>query len=233
MHKMECELNFKEMWSIFKRYCFLILFVTALAMGITAAINYKVLPCIYEASSTILVSYKQNPETMITYNDIVTSQKLVNTYSEIIKSRSVLREVIETNGIEMNLNQLATSIHVEGVNDTELIKISVKNQDPLLAAQITNSLVEVFRDYIKETIDLNNVSIIDYADTPIVPVAPNKLLNIAMGGIIVFTIMVIAVFGFEYMNRKYNSPEDIIRYLDLQVIGVVPDFRPLEGSTIK
>jgi capsular exopolysaccharide synthesis family protein len=73
-----------------------------------------------------------------------------------------------------------------------------------------------------EGLKANNVSIIDYAKTPIVPVKPKKLLNILMAIIMGFFGGIGLAFFFEYQDVTIKDVEDIERLTSWPFLGKIP-----------
>ena len=68
----------------------------------------------------------------------------------------------------------------------------------------------------------NNVQVIERADVPKVPYAPNpkrEWLNAMMAGIVVAFGL---AFGIEYLDDTVKTPEDITRRLRVPLLGLVP-----------
>ena len=223
MEHTEYEIDLKEIFGMLKKRWLMIVSITAAAVVIAGIISFFVLTPVYESSSTLLVSYKQNQESIMTYNDLTMSQKLVNTYSEIIKSRSISEEVLKKLDLDLTAEELSEKISVSKVNDTEIIRVKVSDTDPEMAALIANTISDVFKKEIKNIMEIDNVSTIDTAKAPESPVKPNKLMNVAIAGVLGAMGSVGLVFVLELLDRTYKTPTDVERHLGLPIIGAIPD----------
>lgn len=223
MEHTEYEIDLKEIFGMLKKRWLMIMSITSAAAVIAGIISFFVLTPVYESSSTLLVSYKQNQESIMTYNDLTMSQKLVNTYSEIIKSRSISEEVLKKLDLDLTAEELSEKISVSKVNDTEIIRVKVSDTDPEMAALIANTISDVFKKEIKNIMEIDNVSTIDTAKAPESPVKPNKLMNVAIAGVLGAMVSVGLVFILEFLDRTYKTPTDVERHLGLPIIGAIPD----------
>ena len=100
-----------------------------IAIGIIYTIGF-VTP-MYTSSTTLVLATSENSTSKantITTTDITLNSKLVSTYSELVKSKNVLRQVISNLGIDIKEEELKKNITVSSVKDTELIEISVKSE---------------------------------------------------------------------------------------------------------
>jgi capsular polysaccharide biosynthesis protein len=179
----------------------------------------------YESSGILIVNTAESSNTSITYDQISVAQQLVDTYSIILKSDTVLDLVIQNLGLSIDAKTLGKSITIEGINSTEVIGITVRNPDPQIAADIANEMIEVAPTYILKTINAGSVEIISPAKKSDVPVVPNKPL-ITAGGLLVGLIMAVSIsLAMEMLNSTFNSGEDVQNFLGYPVIGVIPNIK--------
>lgn len=223
MENTEYEIDLREIFMMLKKRWLMILSITLIAVITSGVISFLVLVPKYEASTTMLVNYKQNQEVTMTYSDMQMSQKLVNTYSEIIKSRSIAEKVVDQLNLDLTPETVSFKLSVAGVEDTEVIRIKVTDENPDLAASIANAVGEIFKKEVKSIMKVDNVSTIDTAKVPVNPVSPNKMMNIAIAGVLGMMVSVGLVFVLEFLDRTYKTPADIERYLGLPIIGIIPD----------
>ena len=57
------------------------------------------------------------------------------------------------------LEELSENVSVEAYENTEMLKISVTDQDPELAANIANSIAQVFSGEIAKIYQINNIAL--------------------------------------------------------------------------
>ena len=230
MENTEYEIDLKEIFHMLQKRWVLITGITVSALIISAIVSFFILTPIYEASTTMIVNYKQNQESVMTYNDLQTSQKLVATYTEIVKSELVSDAVINKLNLELSPKELIDKISVSQVGQTEILKLTVKDEDPELATLIANTIAQVFQEDIGQMMEVDNVSTIDIAKVPENPTSPNKIMNIAIAGVLGLVISVGLVFVLEFLDRTYKTPTDVERHLGLPLIGAIPDMLLEQGK---
>lgn len=71
-------------------------------------------------------------------------------------------------------------------------------------------------------VTVNNVSVIDRAETPNKPSKPSLLLNLIIAGLLGIGIGVLGALLFEALDETLATPEDIEQKLGLPVLGIVP-----------
>ena len=143
----EPEINLKEYIYLFWSWGWLIVLVGLLAGVTTYVVSINTAP-VYETSTRLLVS---DPPAMrsMDYTGIVSGQSTTLTYAQMLMDRPVLQGVIDQLQLATTPDDLEKSISVEVVRDTQLLVITVQNNDPFLAAQITNTIAAVFTDRIR------------------------------------------------------------------------------------
>lgn len=220
MHYEE-EIDLREILLVLRKNWRFIALITILAILISGIVSFFILQPLYEASSTILVGRK-GEDSQTDYQDILLSQKLVTTYGEIIKTSSVLDQVIENQGLNLSVEGLSKKINVSPVKDTEIIRIKVTDQSAFTASNIANEISKVFSLQIQDIMNVDNVSILEMASAPNNPIKPNKKLNIAIAAALGMMASIFLVFIKEYFDNTIKTPDDIARHLELPVLASIP-----------
>lgn len=178
----------------------------------------------YEASATMIVNSREDAaaQTNITSDQINSATKLVDTYSVILTSDTVLDKTIEDLGLDMDYEDLLEKVTVESVNSTQVMKISAQDEDPELAQQIVASIVEQAPDIIIQTVKAGSVEVISQPKAGENPVSPRKMMNTAIAGMLGLVLGLGVVFLRSILNNKFMTDTDINKKLGLTVLGVIP-----------
>jgi capsular polysaccharide biosynthesis protein len=178
---------------------------------------------LYQSSSTLYVGKKDALSTEQGYNDVMLGNQLVKDYRELILSRTVATKVLTDLKITyLNADQLSSKITVSLKNDTRVIEISATDHDKDLAKKIADGVATVFKDKVFEIMQVKNVNVIDTAEIAKSPISPNKRLNIIVSIMLGLILGIGMNFLIEYLDNTIKTPDDIKKYLDLPVIGVIP-----------
>ena len=221
---MEETVDLREYFGIIKKRFWIIALITTIAIVVSGAISFFVLTPVYEAKSTLIVNTEKNEETqMITGDQFNVTQKLAVTYGEIIKSRSVLDDVIKNLKLDDEYEELVKNVTVSPVKDTQIISISVQDTNKEKARDIANEIPKVFKKEAKRITKANDIQVIDKAILPQNPIKPNKMMNMAIAAVLGAMIGLFVVFLIEYLDNKLKTPQDIEKHLGLSVLGVVPN----------
>lgn len=220
---MEGNLNLREYFKIIKKRFGIIALITSIAIIISAITSFFLLSPVYESTITIFVDSDKNPtNNIITSDQINVSQKLALTYREIIKSKSVLDKVATNLGIKGGYEEIYDKINVSSVKDTQIISVSVQDINKQRATDIANAIPKVFTKEVKRITNANSVKVIDKAIVPTEPIKPNKVMNILISAVLGIMISLISILLIEHLDNKIKMPQDIEKYLQLPLLGVVP-----------
>ena len=204
---MEETIDLREYFGIIKKRSKLIIVITLIAMIASAVVSFFMLEPVYETNTTLIVNRNESVQNQnMTGDEYNVAQKLAVTYGEIIKSRTVLDEVISKLNLVMTYGTLSSKVSVGQVGDTQILNIKVQDTDPKLATKIANTIPSVFTKEVKRITNANGVEVIDKAITPETPIKPNKLMNIAIAAVLGMMIGLFIVFLLEYMDNKIKTP---------------------------
>jgi len=215
------EIDLKELLDYFRTKLIWIVIAIVIVIGIGNIYMLLTRVPMYKSNTTIVL-VSENANETYNQNELQLNKNLVGTYSEIIKSRKVLNQVISNLGLDYNVIELSKNITVEAVTNTELIRISVGDKDAKTAARIANEIANVFTTEIQKIYKLNNVSVVDKAVESIKPYNVNWLKDnvIYIGLGLVLSCGVI--FIMFYFDTTIKTSEEIENKLGLTVMGIVP-----------
>lgn len=186
-------------------------------------------PSVYQADTTLMVS-SGIQSTGIDRGDVDLSQKLVITYSEIAKSRDVLKKLILKYDLPESVKQLSDSIGVTVVADTELIKLTYACEDSKLAEAVTNELANEFIQKVSQVMRVRNVTVVERAQEPTQPL-PKKRAIILIASVVLGGCLGIAVaLLIEALHKKVRKPSEIEKILGVEMLGMIPEIDMEKGS---
>ncbi len=220
------ELDLKELFNVFWERKLEILVILLVAIVIGAVYSYFIVDPQYSSYTTLLltqVNSDSEGEDSITQTDLTLNSKLVSTYSELIKSKAVLREVINALNInDLNENSLKNSIKVSEVTDTEMIKITVTNANPNYAETIANKIAEVFSIKVADIYKINNVYVVDEAEADETPSNINHTKDIVIFAFIGVVIACGYVLLINMLDNTVKTEADIEKITGLKVLASIP-----------
>ena len=145
----ETTVDLKEYFYLFWSWAWLILLAGILAGVAAFVVSINTLP-IYQTSTTLLVSAPPASTNSIDATGMVNTQTMTSTYSQMLLDTPVLQGVITQLKLNTTPDELKKSISVAVVTNTQLLVITVNDPSPVQAANIANSIAQVFADRIRE-----------------------------------------------------------------------------------
>ena len=230
------ELNLKDIFNMFWTKKFEIILIIAIAVVIGFIYSYVLVKPEYKSTTSILLAKSntaQADDGTITSSEISLNQKLVSTYSDLIKTEKVLTQVINNLQINKTVEQLQSNIQVSAKDDTEIIEISVTDADSEMARRIANEAAQVFITQIaQEYYNMDNVYVVDEARAESAPYNINHTKDLVIFVAAGFVIACIYVLIANMLDTTVKSKEDIEKKLGLTVLTSIPmcDFKKAKGG---
>ena len=250
------ELDLKELLLALWEKKIIIGIVTAVLLVIGVVYSFFFVTPMYESYASVLLGRNaetpvdtttglpmENPVTdqTITQTDLTLNKSLISTYGELIKTKTVASDVLkklkenpEVSGTE-NLTEasIMNNISVSAVDDTAIIKITVKNEDPNLAQAIASELLVVFTEKINEAYNINNVYVVDQPTVDTNPVNVNHIKDIVIFVLIGIVLSVMYVLVVEMLNVKIKTVSDIEKVTNIPVIAEIAKMNSKKGGSLR
>lgn len=219
----EMEIDLKEIFFLLMHSWKAIIMAMLIgAVGFGGYYTFLITPS-YEAVAEIYIT---NTDSMITFSDLQLSAALTDDYAQIIKSRTVMKRVIETLGLDLDYKGLRKLVEVVNPDSTHVIQIKVVCDDVALSRNIANALLNISIEQIYQVIGSSEPTIIDVAEADAVEdVSPSLLKYLVIGALLGAALVCVAVIVRMMMNTTIQTEEDINRYLGIPVLSAVPYYR--------
>ena len=219
------EIDLREFIMLFWNRKVSIILITIIFMLIGIIYSVGFVTPKYTSSTTLLLATSESANSKtntITTSDITLNSKLVSTYSELVKSKNVTRQVISNLGINETEDELRNSITVSSVKDTELIKISVTDKNATNAYNIANEIAKVFTQKVSEIYNINNVQILDQAEISTTPSNINHTKDIIMFTFVGLFVAIVFVLVANMLDTTIKSSEEVEKLCNVPVIASIP-----------
>lgn len=177
----------------------------------------------YQASINMIVNTRQDTTTTFTSDNFNSAKNLISTYAVIIKSNTVLNEVIDTLDLDMTYGQLYGMVSVTSVDDTQIMKITVTDTDAERAGEIAQTISEIVPDVLVEKVEAGSCKTVSD-----VSINPNKVfpqtkkyvvLAGVLGAVVVCGILVLA----HLLHDTIVDDEDVQNKLGLPMLSLIPE----------
>lgn len=217
-------IDLTEILSAVRQHLLELIFVTLAAALVGFMASKFLMTPKYDSSALMIVNTRQDVNANVTSDQINSATKLVSTYSIIIKSDTVLQRVIDNLGLNLTYAQLNKRVTVAAVDDTQVMKITVQSDSPEWARQVCEQIITVAPDVIKEAVEAGSVKVISNPSLATEPVSPNIMKNTMLAAAVGFVLVIGIIVLQVLLDNKINTEEDVTKYLDMTVLGVIPQY---------
>lgn len=187
----------------------------------------------YEAKAKVFVGKQKFQNTTESYNneEVNLYQRLITTYSEVIKSKKLINKSIN----ESKINSLKESeerfeyesiigdLTVNPIKDTQIIELKYTSKDAQQSYDLLYSITENFVSYSKELYPIVNIKVIEQVNVNSSSLVSKKLMIVGIAFILGLIISIGIVIMKVYFSNTFKNKETLEKELGLAVIGTIPD----------
>ncbi|WP_368490059.1 YveK family protein [Clostridium sp. BJN0013] len=224
MQEEEITLDLRDFYYILKKRRMLIAIVTVVCTLVAGILSFFIIKPTYEATTTIIIGKPESDGKDSTqYNDVMMYQNLVKTYAKIASSNTVMESTSNKLKGTIGVGELKKKISAAPQEGTQILQITGQSKDPKQAVNMVNAVVQAFVSESKRVFPTGgDIQVMDKVQFPDKPIKPKKALNMA----IAFFVGLMASVGFSFMlecmDNTIKTEEDVARYLDMPIIGIIP-----------
>ena len=186
----------------------------------------------YEANVKIFIGKQKFKNITETYNneEINLYQRLITTYSEVIKSKKLINESIKDSKMNylqdkyknINYDLLMKNLTINPIANTQIIEIKYKSLNPQQSYDLLYSITENLISYSKELYPNVNITILEQVHVNLNQLMNKKLTIIGLGLILGLIVGIGGIIGVMYLNNTYKNQKSLEEEIGLTVIGVIP-----------
>jgi len=207
-----------------------IVVVSAVVLAVVAAGAVALLrPPEYTAKLTMYVSAQAGDTADGAYQGGLLSQQRVTSYVELVSSTRVSREVVRRLDLLQTPEALAGQITASSALDSVLIDIVVTDRSPARAAQVANSVGEVFTRLVDELerpttadgVPPVVVRVVQRAAEPVSPSSTGLPLTLALGLLAGLAVGVGAALARNALDTSVKSPERLREVAQAPILGTI------------
>lgn len=218
----EMELKIEDIFEILKRQWKIIAGITVgITLIVTVVILFVITP-VYEVNSKLFIGKEETNNEDYNNNDVQMYQKLLKTYSELIKTKDLIGNAINKNNLDLTSSEVINALKITPMTDTQILQISYENTDRTLAKEVLVTVIDEFMRETKEIIPNGNVKVIESAELPEDPMSPNKGMNIAIAFLVGLIMGVAIALLKECVDDTIKTKEQTEKVMELPVIGMIP-----------
>ena len=222
MKEEELTIDLGQLFQLLKKNLKLIVLSMVICAVAAFAITTFLLPKKYASESSIFIVSKVNQETgTVDANALSANSKQVNNYMELIKGKNILNKVAEQLNIE-DVKEVQNAISVSNKSETEIIDIKATTDDPTKSQQIVKATTEIFFKEVKETLKIENMTVLNDPEVEETPVSPSKKMNTLIGALLGLLCSGGYVFLTYLLDKRLRTKQEAENFLGIPVLAEIP-----------
>ncbi|SDS28296.1 Capsular polysaccharide biosynthesis protein [Paenibacillaceae bacterium GAS479] len=219
-------MELKEYLSILAKQKWLIAAIVLLACIATGVKSFFFTTPLYEASAKLVVNqaFEFEGTGRLDYNSMQTNVKIINSYKEIIQSYAILNKVASNfSDLKLDADELRSGLSVSSPADSQVMDLTFVSNSYEQAAKAVNAIAETFRTTNPEIMKVDNVSILNKANTaaPTDSINTSPIVLIFITFVVSFMLAVGLVFLLHYLDDTIKSEKDVEKELELPMLAFI------------
>lgn len=166
MENDEITIDLMDLFQVVFKKLHLVLLAGIIAALVAVLVTELFMTPVYTSTTKMYVLSKQDANSAVTSSDLQAGSQLTKDYMELIKSRSVMEQVISQLQLDMSVDKLSGEITVSNTADTRILSISVENESPKLAKEIADAVRESASVQITQITDADAVNMVEEGNLP-------------------------------------------------------------------
>lgn len=228
-------ISLEEFIHILKRRIWIVFIVGLIGLTLSSALTFLVIKPNYEATTQLLINKTEKNVSSNVYQETQADLQLMNTYIAVAKSEVILADVIKQLSLNMDLQQLGEKLNVSSEENSKVMDIHIRTNDPIESVKIANKIAETFKQQAPTLLDVKDVQVLSSANlqNTLEPVSPNTILNLLLGFFLGVIIGVAVVLLLELNDDRFKSEKEVEQYLELPVIGTIHKLTPVQQKKMR
>ncbi len=213
------EINLKELYEFFVKHIVTIVLGVGFLMVIGFVYVLFLQKPMYQATTTLLLTTE---ETVITQGDLRINRDLIQTYREVVQSKNILGATLKQTTYNLSINELGSMVDVTAVPNTDVLKITVRSDEPTQPHVLANVIAHNFIDLVRDVYNIEHIAIVDAAEAPEEPYNKNFPLQVVIITLISFLVASFIAILVYFLDDTIKDEKAIEESFDVPVIGIIP-----------
>ena len=221
----EMEIDLLELLRVLlRKWKFLLLGLVA--GGVLAGGYTWLQPSVYQSNVQFYILPQSNSDT-ISSSDTQVGTALSSDFVEIAQSRTVtdaaIHAVEEERNVTLTREAVQNMATISVKTDTRILDIVVQNEDAELAYLVADALGDATAEQIGKIMQTDPPTPFEEAEVETTPIDNNLTRNTAVGALAGLIIVALLIVIPYLTNDKIRTAEDVEKYLETGVLGMIPE----------
>ena len=229
-NSMEYTIDLKMLFSLLLKRLPVMVLAAAVAVGVFFAYDTFTYEPEYESTAVLYVLKQNSDGDAASSQDFNLALNVTTDCTILLKSHSVLDEVISELGLNSTYKELYKSVTTSNPTNSRVLNVVVKSDSPENAKRIVDKVCEIGSEQIEQAMGFKQVNFYEHGTLSKAPSnRTSAIVYVAIGFAAAALVYLIAAAKMIFDDR-IDSDEDIEKYLDIAVIGVIPDANATSGK---
>ncbi|HAS20487.1 MAG TPA: hypothetical protein DCR16_01990 [Lachnospiraceae bacterium] len=177
---------------------------------------------VYSRQGEMLFPEKSEEDDMVVSEE-TPEEVLINTYSSVITSDSVLQRVIDDLSLDWSLSRLRSAITVESEKGSRIMNVSVQASRSETALDIADKLAEIYPEIVEKNVGVGAIRPIGKASLQGGAIRDNRRKYAFMGAAICAALMFLLLVVTRLLDPTIRLDTDVTRELGIPILGAIMD----------
>ena len=227
----EIEIDLMELFHVFLKKAWLIIGAGVICAALALVGTKLFITPMYESSTMIYMLAKNNAITSAL--DITLGSQMTDDFMILVKSRPVVEEVIKKEKLDLSYEQMVGKVSVTNPSNTQILKISVQDADPVAACELANAMAEATSNRVAKVMNTEKPTIVEEAIVTENPVSPSTMKNTVLGGMAGAVLVMGIIFVNFMLDDRIKTEDDIAKYLELNTLASIPKMGKMDKAAKK
>lgn len=223
-NNMTREITIKDLWNIFTRRFLLMVLAAVIAISGVFLVSSVAVEPRYTSTATLYILSQDDYDSLsYTSESFSLALKVVNDCNYLLKSHSVLDEVIAELDLDITYGDLYDSVSTKNPENTRILEVTAESDSPEQAKEIVDAICSIGPAKIRDAMGFDQVNLYEYGILNTRPSNSIGLMAYMLIGVVA-AVMVYAMFLLAYLlDDRIRTEEDVQNYLGLSILGVIPN----------
>lgn len=213
----------KDLWEVFVHRLWIILLAAVVAGGGFLAVDRISFTPQYASTATLYILRQADSATASdASSDFSLALKVVNDCTYLLKSHTVLDEVIGRLHLDVSYEDLYDCVSTSNPEDTRILEVTVRSDSPENAKRIVDQVCTIGAQRIEDAMGFQQVNLYEFGTTDPEPCNRTGLTTFLLAAIAAALAAYIVLLVIFLMDDRIKTDEDIQQMLGLSVLASIP-----------
>jgi capsular polysaccharide biosynthesis protein len=216
----DIEIDLVDLFYVIRARLWVIILSGVLFATVAGLVSSFLITPMYTSTSQMYILSKSTSITSLA--DIQLGSQLTQDYMIMVKSRTVVNQVIKDLNLDMDYDALSGIVTVTNPTQTRILNISCNYPNAEMAKRIVDEFAKVSKISIAQLTASDEPTIIDWGYASPYPSSPNIKKYIIIGALAGIFLAAGIVIVLHLMDDTIKDSEDVEKYLGLSTLGLIP-----------